>query len=122
MLWDRGWTRHEAMQVCAGPMLEKPTQLEQPMAEVTRLAIGVDATPSTGTGWGRIVQDILDAAPAYWFRGQRRFDPRRDPFALDHVSLAGERNPSTPGSVAGRSRQRVFAIVRVGFGAQGVLD
>jgi hypothetical protein len=119
----RSWrTRHEALPLRHGPVFEQAAALERPMARTARLDLGVDAAPPTGTGWGRIVQDMLDAAPAYWFRGQRRFDPRTEPFGLGRRLLSGENAAGTSPEQERRARRRVFVIVQVGFGPQGVLD
>ncbi len=69
------WSSHNACPVEAGPRLGSAEALQVPMARVVRLDLGIDATPGRGPsgGWSRIVQDMLDVAPLYVFRGQERF-------------------------------------------------
>jgi hypothetical protein len=68
------WSSYEAFQIETGPSLGAFAPLQHLMARVACLSLGVDAspTPKRSRGWPRVIQDILDAAPAYTFRGQKR--------------------------------------------------
>jgi hypothetical protein len=119
------WSSHEACLVEAGPRLRATEALQIPMARVVRLDVGIDATPGRGSsgGWSRIVQDMLDVAPRYAFRGQQRF--ASGVAALVDPGLAsahGGGDLQGPELRVGRFPRDRFAIVQVGFGPQGVLD
>ena len=112
---------HLALRVRPGPVFGEPDELHSRIGRVLRLDTGVDATPARGcSGWARIVQDILQAAPKYRFRGQQRFASALGP--LPQVSYPRSHDDDVEGWRESRARDRRFAIVQVGFGPQGILD
>jgi hypothetical protein len=120
---DDIWARHDALPVWSGPRFGTPFGLSSALAQAARLDVGVDATLSgSDNGWPRVVQDILESAPRYWFRGQQRFVPVVDPrWPSETAGGSGDAVGIDPGRL-GRARDRRFAIVHVGFGPQGAID
>jgi hypothetical protein len=119
------WAGHEARPVLGGPRLGSSDSLQAPMARVARLDLGVDATPSRGasSGWSRIVQDILDVAPLYTFRGQQRFaSGGKTPIGSDVASAYGRGEVPPLQLSASRYPRARFTVLHMGFGPQGVLD
>jgi hypothetical protein len=111
------WSTCEAFQVEVGPSFGALTPLHHLMARVARMGLGVNATPNPKQprGWARVVQDILDAAPGYTFRGQNRFSAPAGSAAggADEIGLVTD---ETHRPRAG------FAVVQIGLGPQGRFD
>jgi hypothetical protein len=106
------WSSYKAYQVEPGPRLGAEELVQVLMARIVRLSLGIDAAPvpAMSRGWPRIVQDILDVAPLYTFRGQQRYRTR-------------EGMGRVPSEVGGAHKPRAgFAIVQVGIGPQGRFD
>jgi hypothetical protein len=97
----------DALPLMPGPRFASPRQLAGEMARVVRLDLGVDATPKPSNGWPRIVQDILEVAPAKTFRSN----------ATPSESATTTRHRTDGGARRGR-----FLVIVVGHGPPGVLD
>jgi hypothetical protein len=115
-------TEHTALTVDAGPKFGASSALERVMAQTARLDLGVDATPSpANNGWARIVEDILETAPLYRFRGEQRFDSSLGPISARFVAIAEAATDDVDHEKQGPRGPR-FAIVQIGFGPEGLLD
>jgi hypothetical protein len=97
----------DALPLMPGPRFAPARQLAGEMARVLRLDLGVDATPKPSSGWSRIVQDILEVAPAKTFRSN----------ATPSKTAATTRHRADGGARRGR-----FLVIVVGYGPPGVLD
>jgi hypothetical protein len=113
------WSSYEAFQIDTGPQLGSVEAVQRLMARVACLSLGVDATPVARphNGWARIVQDMIDAAPLYTFRGQSRFHSGLDPAGGGFGGI-GAVVADTPN----RNPRAGFLIVQIGLGPGGRFD
>lgn len=112
-----------AISVTAKRRPDQIRTLVSQMARVARLDLGVPATPGSANGWGRIVEDMLSAAPLLSYHGLNSSRTRRVSFGHQGVaSVGGSGGIGDSRDLDRDDPGRGCVIVHIGFGPTGVLD